>query len=363
MKIKEIVDALERFAPLPLQDGFDNAGLQVGLTDAEATGALLCLDVTEAVIDEAIELGFNVIVSHHPLLFYGMKTLTGKNYVERCVIKAVQHGIALYAAHTNLDNAPNGVNFKIAEKLGLQSIRILEPKRDSLLKLVTFVPRNQADQVRKALFEGGCGCIGNYDSCSFNLNGTGTFKAGKGTHPYCGEIGEMHKEEEVRIETILPKYLTGRVIHSLIEAHPYEEPAYDLYPLSNEWSQVGSGIIGEYDRPLTKDEFLSQVKKTFEVECVRYNNWQGKIQKVALCGGAGAFLIEKAVAESADAFLTGEIKYHEYFGHEKEILLTEIGHFESEQYTVELLESIIKEMCGGLPLKQTTIHTNPINYM
>jgi len=363
MKIKEIVDALERFAPLPLQDGFDNAGLQVGLTDAEATGALLCLDVTEAVIDEAIELGFNVIVSHHPLLFYGMKTLTGKNYVERCVIKAVQHGIVLYAAHTNLDNAPNGVNFKIAEKLGLRQIRILEPKRDFLLKLVTFVPRNQADQVRKALFEAGCGCIGNYDSCSFNLNGTGTFKAGKETHPYCGEIGEMHKEDEVRIETILPKYLTGRVIHSLIESHPYEEPAYDLYPLSNEWSQVGSGIIGEYDEPLTKDEFLSQVKRIFEVECVRYNNWQGKIQKVALCGGAGAFLIEKAVAENADAFLTGEIKYHEFFGHEKEILLTEIGHFESEQYTVELLESIIKKMCGGLPLKQTTIHTNPINYM
>lgn len=264
MKIKEVVSALERFAPLPLQDGFDNAGLQVGLTEAEATGALLCLDVTEAVIDEAIGSGFNVIVAHHPLLFHGLKTLTGRNYIERCVMKAVKHGIVLYAAHTNLDNAPGGVSFKIAEKLGLQNVRFLEMKTD--------VP------------------------------------------------------SDIRME-------------------------------------AGSGVMGEFEHPMTKDVFLKRVKETFEVECVRFNNWQGTVKKVALCGGAGSFLMDKAVAEGADAFMTGEIGYHDFFGREEDILLVETGHYESEQYTVELIESIIKEACGDLPVKKTMVRTNPINYM
>ena len=363
MKIKEIVSALERFAPLPLQDGFDNAGLQVGLTEAEATGALLCLDVTEAVIEEAVELGFNLIVSHHPLLFHPLKTLTGKNYIERCVMKAVSQNIVLYAAHTNLDNAPGGVNFKIAEKLGLQRVRILEPRTSSLSKLVTFVPLLQADRVRKALFDAGCGCIGNYDSCSYNLEGTGTFRAGSDTHPFCGEIGALHQEREVRIETVFPNYLSGRIVRALLSSHPYEEPAFDLYPLANEWKQAGAGLVGEYDKPMPKDTFLQMVKEIFRAGSVRYNNWQGQVNKVALCGGSGSFLMNKAVAEGADAFLTGEIGYHEFFGHDQEILLTEIGHFESEQYTIELFESIIKEAYGTLPVQQTTVRTNPVNYM
>lgn len=364
MKIKEIVNALEIFAPLPLQDGFDNAGLQIGLTDAEATGALLCLDVTEAVVDEAITLGYNLIVSHHPLIFKGYKSITGRDYVERCILKAVKNDIVIFSMHTNLDNAPQGVNFKIAEIIGLKNLRILEPKENQLLKLVTFVPTAQAEEVRRALFEAGCGCIGNYDSCSYNLEGKGTFRAQPGTHPFCGEIGLLHEEQEVRVETVLPAYLKGKVQKALIEAHPYEEPAYDFYPLQNEWAQAGSGLVGELEAPETETDFLRRVKKLFEVGCVKHSRMTGRlIQKVALCGGAGAFLLPKAVGAHADVFLTGEVKYHDYFSYENDILIAEIGHYESEQYTKDLLYSIIREKFPTLDVQLTRVNTNPIKYL
>lgn len=364
MKIKEIVSALDRFAPLPLQDGFDNAGLQIGLTEAEATGALLCLDVTEAVLDEAIALGCNLVISHHPLIFKGYKSITGKDYVERCILKAIRNDMVLYAAHTNLDNAKGGVNYKIAEKIGLKHLQVLEPKRNSLLKLVTFVPTEQAERVRKALFAAGCGNIGGYDSCSYNLKGEGTFRAGENTHPFCGNIGELHREEEVRIETILPSYKKGEVVRALLSAHPYEEPAFDLYPLENEWTQAGAGIVGELETPETELEFLKRIKKIFEVECVKHNRLTGReIQKVALCGGAGAFLIPQAIRSGADIFITGEIKYHDYFGHEDEILLAEIGHYESEQYTKEIFYSIIRDLFPNFALHLSKINTNPIKYL
>ena len=246
MKIKQIVSALERFAPLPLQDGFDNAGLQIGLTEAEATGALLCLDVTEAVLDEAIALGYNLIISHHPLIFKGYKSITGKDYVERCILKAIKNDIVIYSAHTNLDNAQGGVNYKIAEKIGLKNLKVLEPKENNLVKLVTFVPYAQADAVREALFAAGCGNIGDYDSCSYNLKGEGTFRAKEGTHPFCGIIGELHHEEEVRIETILPSFKKAETIKALLAAHPYEEPAFDIYPLLNDWSPTVFNFSGSW---------------------------------------------------------------------------------------------------------------------
>lgn len=364
MKIKEIVSALERFAPLPLQDGFDNAGLQIGLTEAEATGALLCLDVTEPVIDEAIAHGCNLIISHHPLIFKGYKSITGKDYVERCILKAIRNDIVIYSAHTNLDNAAGGVNFKIAEKIGLKNVQILEPKENSLLKLVTFVPSAQADTVRKALFNAGCGTIGNYDSCSYNTKGEGTFRAGEGTNPFCGSIGELHHEEEVRIETIVPAFRKAEAIRALLATHPYEEPAFDLYPLQNTWAQVGSGVVGELDSCESELEFLKRIKKTFEVGCLKHNKLSGReIKKVALCGGAGSFLLPQAIRSGADVFITGEIKYHDYFGHEEEILMAEIGHYESEQYTKEIFYSIIREVCPNLVLQQSKVNTNPIKYL
>ena len=364
MKIKEIVSALERFAPLPLQDGFDNAGLQVGLTEAEATGALLCLDVTEAVVDEAVTLGYNLIISHHPLIFKGYKSITGRDYIERCIMKAIRNGITIYSAHTNLDNAPGGVNFKIAQKIGLKNVRILAPKEECLIKLVTFVPVEQAEEVRKALFEAGCGCIGNYDSCSYNLQGEGTFRALEGAHPFCGNVGKMHTETEVRIETVLPAFRKSAVVKALLATHPYEEPAFDLYPLKNSWNQVGSGVVGELEEPETELEFLKRIKKLFEVGCVKHSRLTGRlIQKVALCGGAGAFLAPQAVACGADIFLTGEIKYHDYFSHEDQVLLAEIGHYESEQYTKEIFYSIIREMFPSLEVQATRVNTNPIKYL
>lgn len=364
MKIKEIVSALERFAPLPLQDGFDNAGLQIGLTEAEATGALLCLDITEAVLDEAIALGFNLIIAHHPLLFKGYKSITGRDYVERCILKAIKNDLVVYAAHTNLDNAPEGVNFKIAEKIGLKNVRILEAKENALLKLVAFVPTDRAEDVRKALFSAGCGCIGKYDSCSYNLEGEGTFRAQEGTHPFCGKIGELHAEKEVRVETVLPAYKKTEAVKALLAAHPYEEPAFDIYSLQNTWSQAGAGIIGVLETPETELEFLKRVKKTFEAGCLKHTKLTGrKIQTVALCGGAGSFLIPLAISNRADIFITGEIKYHDYFGHEDDILLAEIGHYESEQYTKEIFYTIIRNLFPNFAVRLTTVNTNPIKYM
>ena len=363
MKIKEVVSALEMTAPLPLQDGFDNAGMQVGLTDAEVDGALLCLDVTEDVVDEALQRGCNLIVAHHPLLFKGCKRITGQTYVERCLLKAIRNDIAIYAAHTSLDNAQGGVNYMIARRLGLEHVRILAPREDSLIKLVTFVPVAQADHVREALFRAGCGCIGDYDSCSYNLIGEGTFRAGEGTHPYCGQVGSLHHETEVRLETIVPAYRQATAISALIAAHPYEEPAYDLYPLKNVWAQAGSGVVGQLPEPLSEQDFLCRVKRAFEVACVRHSKLTGrKIQTVALCGGAGAFLIANAVSAQADAFLTGEIRYHEYFGRENDILLAEIGHYESEQYTKELLAEILHQALPTLRIEIMRINTNPIHY-
>ena len=229
MKIKEIICALERFAPLPLQDGFDNSGLQIGLTDVEATGALLCLDVTESIIDEATDLGYNLIISHHPLIFKGLKSITGKDYIERCIIKAIRNNIVIYAAHTNLDNAFGGVNYKIAELIGLTNVQALLPKNDILFKLTTYVPFAQAENVRLALFNAGCGHIGNYDYCSFNQKGEGSFRALEGANPFVGEIDKIHFEDEIKIETVFPSFKKKEIIQALFSSHPYEEPAFDIY--------------------------------------------------------------------------------------------------------------------------------------
>ena len=364
VKIKEIATALEMFAPLPLQDGFDNAGLQIGLTDAEVTGVLLCLDVTEAVVDEAVALGYNLIVSHHPLIFSPLKRITGNNYVERCVIKALANGIAIYSAHTNLDNAPGGVNYRIAEKLGLQNVRILAPKEDALLKLVVFVPQSHAAELREALFAAGCGKIGNYGSCSFNIDGVGTFKAQEGCNPYCGEIGELHKENEVRIETIMPAYIKNRVVQALIAAHPYEEPAFDIYTLNNSWSSVGTGVIGELQAECDELELLQQVKDKFNVGSVRHTSFLGKpVRTVALCGGAGGSFAGTALSAGADVYITGEARYHDLFNYNGKMLVAVIGHYESEQYTMDVFGEIIAEKYPVVEVKKTTVNTNPVNYL
>lgn len=363
-KIKEIIDALEIFAPLPLQEGYDNAGLQVGLTDAEVDRVLLCLDVTENVIDEAVTSECKFIISHHPLIFNPLKKITGRNYVERCVMKAIANGIAVYSAHTNLDNAPGGVNFRIAEKIGLRNVRILSPKQDVLSKLVVYVPHSYADAVRNALFASGCGSIGNYDCCSYNISGDGTFRAKEGCSPFCGEIGSVHTEKETRIETIFPSFKKSRVLNAMLTVHPYEEPAYDIYSLDNEWGTVGSGVIGELEKPVDEIDFLTGIKQIFAVEKLQHTALQGKkIRKVALCGGAGFSFAGDALALGADVFITGEGRYHELFDYTRNMLVALIGHYESEQYTMEIFAELLSERFPELKIETTRKRTNPVYYL
>ncbi len=363
-KIKDIAAALEMFAPLPLQDGFDNAGMQLGLTEAEVTGVLLCLDVTEKIIDEAVVSGCNLIVSHHPLIFSPLKKITGSTYVERCVIKALENRIAIYAAHTNIDNAPGGVNYRIAEKLGLQNLKILVPKENALLKLSVYVPVSAADAVRNALFTAGCGHIGNYDSCSYNVEGSGTFRAGEGAHPFCGSVGSLHTEKEVRIDTVMPAYIKNRVVKALLTAHPYEEPAYDIYPLQNNWESVGAGVIGELSGGADELELLKKIKKTFGTGCVRHTSLLGReVKKVALCGGAGGSFAGAALAAGADLYLTGEARYHDLFSYDGKMLVAVIGHYESERYTMEIFKEIIAAAHPEVIIKTTAHNTNPIQYL
>ena len=364
VKIKDIANALEMFAPLPLQDGFDNAGLQIGLTEAEVAGVLLCLDVTESVVDEAIASGCNLIVSHHPLIFSPLKRITGSSYVERCVLKALANGIAVYSAHTNIDNAPGGVNYRIAEILGLQNVRILVPKEDALLKLAVYVPHSHADAVREALFAAGCGHIGNYGSCSYNVEGVGTFEATEGCNPFCGKVGELHRENEVRIETVMPAYIKGRVIKALLGAHPYEEPAYDIYPLKNSWGSVGTGVIGEL--PVERDEadVLLDIKEKFNVGSLRHTSLLGKrVKRIALCGGAGGSFAGAALAAGADIYLTGEARYHDLFNYDGKMVVAVIGHYESEQYTMDIFREIISARYPGLKIIKTSVNTNPVGYL
>ena len=364
MKISQIIETLEDFAPLVLQEGFDNSGLQVGDISQQVKGVLLCLDVTEEVLDEAMELDCNLIISHHPLLFKPIKKLTGKTYIERCVIKACKNDLVIYAAHTNVDNASGGLNFYLAEKLGLQNLRILSPKKDGLLKLATFVPEAQAEAVRSALFGAGAGCIGNYDSCSFNTPGTGTFRAGEQARPFVGNPLELHTEPEVRIETIVPVQKKSAVLRALLAIHPYEEPAYDFYPLANEWNSVGSGIVGELPYPETEETFLQGLKTIFKLQSLKHSPFTGKeIREVALCGGSGAFLIPDAIAYRADVFITGEAKYNDYFDVENRILLAVIGHYESEIITKELFYDVITKKITNFAVHFSTTNSNPVNYL
>lgn len=362
--VGDIIQVLETVAPLALQESYDNAGLLTGSRDMEAHAALMCIDITEEVIDDAISQGANLVISHHPLVFRPLKSFTGKDYIERTLIKAIKNDIAIYACHTNMDNAWNGVNFKMAEMLGLFNLSILSPLPQQLLKLVTYVPSSHADSVRQALFEAGAGTIGDYDACSYNSEGFGTFRAGENAHPYCGEIGELHQEPEMRIEMVLPRHLRARVVRTLLQVHPYEEPAFDLIAIENEWEQAGAGVVGELFCPMDEMDFLQRLKSVFKAGCVKYSSLTGKkIRQVALCGGSGSFLIPKAVAMGVDAFVTGEIKYHEFFGNDDSILLAEIGHYESEQYTKDIFCEIITKKFPTFACYYTKVETNPINYL
>ena len=355
MNVQTIVNQLESFAPLAFQEDFDNCGLLIGNRHQTVEGILICLDVTEAVVDEAITTKHNMIVCHHPLIFKGLKSLTGRNEVERCVMKAIKHDIAIYAAHTSLDSAPDGVSVRMAQKLGLEHVQVLVPKSGMLLKLVTFVPTAHLETVREALFEAGAGRIGQYDACSFSHSGEGTFRPGTETNPFVGVIGEVHHEPELRLEVILPKHKQSAVVTALLQAHPYEEPAFDLIPLANEWSQIGLGVVGDFPKNYAETDFLKLVKQTFQSDVIKHSPVLGRdIRRVALCGGSGADFIMHAKAAGADAFVTADVTYHRFFEAENNLLILDIGHFESEQYTKEIFFEQLIEKFPNFAIRLST---------
>ncbi|MFT5970133.1 MAG: dinuclear metal center YbgI/SA1388 family protein [Flavobacteriales bacterium] len=364
MKVKDIQDCLEAYAPVSLQESYDNSGLLVGSPDDEVTGVLISLDMTEAIVDEAIAKGCSMVVSHHPIIFSGLKRLNGSNYIERTVIKAIKNDIALYAIHTNLDNVSDGVNAVIAKKLGLENLQILAPKSGQLLKLVTFCPSDHAENVRTAMCNAGAGRIGEYDYCSFSASGEGTFRAGKNTNAYVGKKGEIHKEAEVRIELVLPKYAKLPVIKALLKSHPYEEVAYDIYDLKNTWAEIGSGMVGDLPQSMPTMDFLKLLKTNMKAGVVRYTDMVlEKVQRVAVCGGSGSFLLPNAKAAKADIFITADYKYHQFFDAEGDIVIADIGHYESEQFTKELLQGILRKKFPTFALVLAEVNTNPINYL
>jgi dinuclear metal center YbgI/SA1388 family protein len=363
MKIKEVISSLELFAPSALQEGYDNAGLITGSDDAECTGILVSLDATVAVISEAIKKKCNLVVSHHPIVFSGLKRITGKNYVQDAVIRAIKNDIALYAIHTNLDNVHNGVNGRIADLIGLQNISILAPKENQLKKLYTFVPAANADTVRQAIFDAGGGHIGNYNECSFNTEGFGTFKAGANTDPFAGKPGERHIENEIKVEVIFPAWLESTIIKGLLSAHPYEEVAYDIVKLENRLPSIGSGMMGDLTEPLDETTLLKLIKERFELRIIRHTVLLNRpVRRVAVCGGAGSFLISSALTAGADIYITSDIKYHEFFDANDKMVIADIGHYESEQFTINLLQEFLEQKFPTFAVLKTEVNTNPVRY-
>lgn len=362
MSIHDLISYLEAWAPPALQESYDNAGLIVGDPRQELNGVLICLDVTEEVLDEALSKSCNLVIAHHPLIFGGIKKITGRHYTERCLIKAIKEDIAIFAMHTNLDSIGDGVSAALAKELGLRDTRILEPKNQVLEKLYTFVPHEHAGALREALFEAGAGHIGAYDRCSFNCEGTGTFRGLEESRPFAGKKGEEHHEAETKVEVIFPAWIRKRVLAALFESHPYEEVAYDIVALQNEYAHTGFGMIGKLGKEMKSREFLQFLKERLGLRVIRHTPFSQSIRSVALCGGSGSFLLDKAIAAGADAFISGDFKYHRFFDADSKIMICDIGHFESEQFTMQLIYEKIRKKFPNFALHLTSVDTNPIKY-
>ncbi len=363
MKISEITDYLESIAPLSSQESYDNCGFITGNKNWDLKKTLISLDCTEAVVEEAIREGCNLIIAHHPIVFSGLKKITGKNYVERTLIKAIKNDIAIYAIHTNLDNYQNGVNKRIADLLNINNPKVLSPKKNTLQKLITFVPIDKADQVRNALFAAGAGNIGNYSEVSFNAKGTGTYIGNENSNPAYGTKGELNQEPEVKIEVLVSSHTSSSVVKALINAHPYEEVAYDIFKLENKNDSEGSGMFGELSKPMQIEDFLAEIKTTFKCGVIRHTDLVNQqIKRVAWCGGSGSFLLPAAKSVKADIFITGDFKYHEFFDAENEIIIADIGHYESEQFTIELIADLITKKIPTFAPCLSRINTNPVKY-
>lgn len=361
MIVNDIVEFLEKEFPLNFQEDYDNSGLQIGNKLQEINKTMVSLDITESLIDEAIRKNCNLVISHHPLLFKGLKKITGSGETERIVEKCIKNNIAVYSLHTNLDNHSKGLNFYLAREFGLSNIRVLQPLKNQLKKFVVFCPVDHAEKVRNALFEAGAGVIGNYDNCSFNIAGEGTFRANESAHPFVGEIQELHFEKEIRIELIFPAYMEKKIVDAVLASHPYEEVAYDIYPLDNEFQLAGAGCIGDLEKNYSIDDFLEKIKEFFKTPCIKYNNCSNPtIKKVAICGGSGVFLVNEAVRNRADALITADVKYHDFF--RNDLLIADVGHFESEQFSIEIITSLLTKKFHTFAFLKSEINSNPVKY-
>ena len=364
MKINEVISILEELSPLSYSEGFDNTGLLVGNYNTEVKGILVTLDTLESIVDEAIKNNCNLIVSFHPIIFSGLKKLTGKNYVERVVIKAIKNNIAIFSMHTALDNSWNGVNAMICKKLKLTNRNILIPKSDTIKKLTTYAPSDSADKLLEQLFKAGAGSIGNYSNCSFSTEGNGSYLGNENSNPVKGVKGELHYEKEVQLNITIPKHKEASVLKALFNFHPYEEVPYEIITLDNTNQHIGMGMTGELENPMTEIEFLNYLKKNMNTNCVRHSKLMNKsIHKVAILGGSGSYAIEAAKRSGADAFVTADCKYHDFFKAENNILLADIGHYESEQYTKELLVAFLNKKITTFAIVLSQKNTNPITYI
>jgi dinuclear metal center YbgI/SA1388 family protein len=360
--IKEVIQYLEQLAPPVYQESYDNCGLLTGSADWGVTKILVTLDCTEAIVDEAIAKGCNLIVAHHPIIFGGLKKLNGKNYVERTIIKAIKNDVAIYAIHTNLDNVQHGVNAKICEKLGLINTKILAPKIGTLKKLSVFVPQTHLQVVQETLFKAGAGNIGNYSECSFYSTGIGTFKGNEKSDAFVGKMGEQHQEPEYKLEVMVDEAKLNTVISAMLKAHPYEEVAYDVYAILNTNATIGSGMVGELPQELSAEAFLKHLKSTMNLNVIRFTPYTNNVKRVAVCGGSGSFLLKNAIGAQADAYVTGDFKYHEFFDAENRLMIADIGHYESEIFTINLLADEILKKLPTFAVILSEINTNPINY-
>ncbi len=363
MLLQDIIFLLSEWAPPSYQENYDNSRLITGNGKWECTGIMCALDATEEVIQDTIDKTCNLLVVHHPILFKGLKSLSGSGYVERAIIKAIKNDIAIYAIHTNLDNVLHGVNAAIARKLHLLQLQVLWPKDGLLCKLYTYVPVAESDKIRTALFYAGAGKIGRYQECSFTATGIGSFKPMAGSNPFIGSIGHREELAETKIEVIFPAHLQQKILIALFAAHPYETVAYEIIKLQNTYEEVGSGLIGTLEKEIPEDEFLEKVKAAFGLSVLRHTPLLGKnINRVALCGGSGSFLSQKAINSGADVFITADIKYHEFFDADNRILLVDIGHWESEQFTIDLIATFLQQNFPTFAVLKTGVYTNPVRY-
>lgn len=363
MQIADIISHLEQIAPPSLQESYDNSGLIVGEKSTEVSGVIVSLDCIEATVQEAMEKNCNLIVAHHPIVFSGLKRFNNANYVQRTVQLAIKNDIAIYAIHTNLDNVyAQGVNAKIAEKLGLVNTRVLLPKYGDLVKLATYCPIDNQQEIKEALFAAGAGHIGNYSECSFTVEGYGTFKGSQASNPVIGNRGERHTEHEAKMEVLIYKHQMNKVLDALKEAHPYEEVPYEMYPSLNADYNTGSGLLGELKTAIGISEFLMLLKTTMELQVIKHTNLDKLVKKVAVCGGSGSFLLSNAKAADADVYITSDFKYHEFFDAENKLVICDIGHYESEKFTIDLLYDILREKFNTFAVLKTAVITNPVKY-